>query len=319
MMCKVKLLAIAVVLLSFSPLVNLAQVCPPIPTFQTLDGEIITTVDFARGRWALGFIVIPGCHACEEVVKWFGRAAKEFPEIHFLLITSEDTPDLKGIMRTHAPEVQILLDPEHLLATWIEVERVPTVFLSVEGIFITRLEWPFSEGELVQEIAKSLLIEIESPDPRELLGQPAPEFSSVDLEGNEVELGDLPQPLLLVFFEPRCPPCWDALPALAGLSGEVALGVVIKVKEPELPLSEAHQEQLRLFLQIAEERGKERAAVILDRWTDEKGFRITRAYKVGTIPTYILIDGRGVITWIWEGCIEVQDLQDALSLALKGS
>ncbi|MGQ9477841.1 MAG: TlpA family protein disulfide reductase [Candidatus Bipolaricaulia bacterium] len=294
-----------------------AQVCPSIPAFETLNGEMITAVDLARGRWSLGFIVIPGCLTCEEVVKWFGQANRAFPEIHFLLVTPEDTAELRGIVQNHAPEVRVLLDSEHLLATALEVERLPTVFLSVEGVYITRLNWPFSKQEFTQAITESLSIVLEHPDPKELLGQPAPVFSSVDLEGNEIDLTDLPRPLLLSFFAPRCPSCWEILPTLTELAGEVAIGVVVRVREPMLSLSETQREQLEQFLRIVKEQGAQ-AAVILDRWTEEEGFMIGRAYKVMVVPTYILIDGKGVVTWVWEGCIEEQDLRNALSGALEG-
>lgn len=314
-MIGVRSLASAVVLLLLISTGIWAQVCPSIPTFETLDGEIITAADLAQGKWSLGFVVIPGCPACEEVIKWFGEAAPAFLRIRFLLVTPEDTPELRGIVQTYAPEVRVLLDPEHLLATSLEVERVPTVFLIVEGACVTRLDWPFSERELVQEITESLSLSIEYPDPEELLGQPAPGFSSVDLEGNEINLADLPRPLLLTFFAPECSSCWEALPALAELAGEVAIGLVVMMSEPTL--AETRREQLEHFLWIVEEQGGQ-AAVILDRWTEEKGFKIGRAYKVTVIPTYILIDRRGMVTWVWQGCIEEQDLRNALSAALEG-
>lgn len=312
---RVKLLLV-IMLFFLIPFSVWTQDCPFV--FETLDSRMITTAELNQGRWVLGFIIIPGCPACEEVIEWFGQAAKEFPEVHFLLVAPEDTPELRVTAQTHAPEIHVLLDREHILRTSFEVEQYPTVTIHVEGVWITKLDWPFSKGELLQEITESLFIEIEFPDPRDLLGQPAPEFSSVDLEEKEISLADLTLPLLLLFFNPECPLCWETLPALIGLLKHVkgvAVGLVILVREPRF--SETYKRRLEQFLQGMEEGERQQVTVILDKWVEEGGFKIVQAYKVRITPTYILINEKGVIIWVLEGIVRDQDLWDTVRTALE--
>ncbi|MGC9075349.1 MAG: TlpA family protein disulfide reductase, partial [Candidatus Bipolaricaulaceae bacterium] len=151
--------------------------------------------DVAHGRWALLFVVIPGCPACEEVLPWFTRAAQAFPEIRFLLVAPAATPELTSLVG----DLPVYIDEGGALGWELGVRRAPAVLLSVEGVIIDRLDWPFTEGKLLRSLAESLLVEIEMPNPKELLGQPAPEFSGLDLEGQKITFAELPRPLLLVF------------------------------------------------------------------------------------------------------------------------
>ena len=68
----------------------------------------------------------------------------------------------------------------------------------------------------------------EFPGPTHLLGQPVPEFTTVDLAGGEVAFAEHPR-LLLSFFNPYYPPCWTVLPALAEVSQEVAVAILVMV------------------------------------------------------------------------------------------
>ena len=274
-------------------------------SYETLDGGVILVEEFTQGRWALGFIVSPGCPACEKMVEWFKQAAQAFPEVKFLLIAPEATPELRELTKTHAPEISILLDQDGVLGTELEIKRAPTVFLSAEGMYITRLDWPFTEGKLFRKLAESLLIEVEPrtelPNPKELLDQVAPSLSAVDLSENDVSLAELPRPLFLVFFNPECPSCWECLPILTEVSEETAVVLVVPVRDGELPM--ASRERLESFQRSL----KEKPVYVLL----VQDFKALKAYKVAVSPTYFLISEKGVIVGIWEGNVQVKELLDA--------
>jgi hypothetical protein len=273
---------------------------------KTMDGGEFQVAGFSRGRWALGFVALPGCPACEQLIEWFGHATQAFPEVQFLLVAPEISPDLVGAVGT---KFEVLLDLGALFGTRLRVERAPTVFLDVNGVYVGRLDWPFSEEELLRALAESLLIPIKFPNPKELLGQLAPDFSSLDLAGKEIALSGVPRPLLLVFLSLGCSSCWEVLPTLEALFEEVAVSLVVPVGEAGF--SKADRERLKEFL----EPGKGRPVTVLLA----EGFSAFRIYKVAESPTYILIDKEGVVNWVSEGPMERQELWDAVCAALKGS
>lgn len=289
---------------------DLAQAYPS--QFETMAGGVILVEELAQGRWALGFVLVPGCPACEEFLPWFSLASEAFPEVNFLLVVPEMTPELQALVEEQATGIPVLLDKGGMLGAWLGIERAPTLLLSVEGVFIDRLDWPFTKGVLLRKLAESLLVEIEIPSPKELLGQPAPNFSTTDLKGEEITLAELPRPLLLVFFSLGCAPCWEILPMLEELSQEVAVALIAVAGEAGL--SEDDRERLEQFLDEVEEQDGA-AVVLLDRWVEGKGFKIATDYKVAQSPTSILIDEKGVIAGVWEG--KVEDLLEAVRAALR--
>jgi len=284
--------------------------------FETLDGGVIPVEELARGRWALGFVVFLECPACEEFLPWFSLASEAFPEVNFLLVVPEVTPELRAVVKEQASGIPVLLDKDGMLGAWLGVERAPTVLLSVEGVYIDRLDWPFTEGALLRKLAESLLVEIEIPNPKELLGQPAPGFSTTDLKGEETTLTELPRPLLLVFFSLGCAPCWEILPVLEKISQEVAVALIAVTKEAGL--SEDDRELLEQFLNEVEEWGGE-AVVLLDAWVEGEGFRIATEYRIAQSPTFILIDRKGAITGVWEGRLEAKRLLEEVCAILAES
>lgn len=292
-----------------APLILLAALSISVPSqeypsqFGTLDGGVIRVEELASGRWTLGFVVVPGCPACEEFIQWFSRAAQAFPEISFLLVAPEATPKLRALVEEQASGIPVLLDKDGMLGAWLEVERAPTVLLSVDGVFIDRLDWPFTEGGLLRKLAESLLVEIEFSDLKELIGHPAPDFSGADLAGEETALSDLPRPVLLVFVSLGCSPCWEILPMLEELSQEVAVALVAVAGEAGP--SEADLARLEEFQ--TEER---RVTLLL-----VQDFEVLEEYKVVRSPTYILIDRKGVVIGIWEGGVE--DLQKRVHMVLS--
>ena len=166
------------------------------------------------------------------------------------------------------------------------------MFLLVEGVVAARLDWPFT----LRELEEALVVEI--PSPEQLTGQLAPDFSTLDLHGRKISLADLPKPLLLTFVDLVCPPCWEVLPILEELAQEVAVVLIAIVGKSGL--SKTNQAQLEEFVRKAEEKGGT-AIVLVDRWTPGKEPELVRAYRVRQSPTFILVDGKGVIVGIWQG------------------
>jgi thiol-disulfide isomerase/thioredoxin len=265
--------------------------------------------DLVHGRWALLFVVIPGCPACEKVLPWFSQAAQAFPEIRFLVVAPAATSELVGL----AGDLPVYIDEGGALGWELGIRRAPTVVLLNAGIVVGRLDWPFTEGLLFRKLAESLLIEVKLYSPRELLGQLAPSFSAANLKGEVISFHKLPRPLFLVFVDMECDPCWEVLPILEELSQEIFVGFVAVTRE----VSETHRERLEEFLNKVKAKGG-RADVLLDKWVEGEGFRILAIYKVGQSPTFILIDGKGVIAGVWEGRVEAEKLLEEVRVALAG-
>ena len=272
----------------------------PTPEFAVLDGEPISAAELAQGRWGLGFVILPGCPACEQVITWFALAGQAFPQVNFLLVTRAATPEFISFVNEHATGMRVLLDSGGFLGARLGVTRAPTAFLVTEGAQHNRLDWPFTQQQFLQALEESIRAESVFPDPSELLGQPAPEFTVVDLAGTKIALADLPRPLLLSFFDPHCPPCWDVLPMLVEASTEVSVAILAFVGEEGL----AAQHRVR-FTESGMEAGRMTILLLTD-------FQVIDAYQVTATPTTILIDRKGVITWTKEGLIDEQDLRDHL-------
>lgn len=271
--------------------------------FETLNGKSISVEDLAQGRWALGFIVYPGCPACEKMVEWFEQAAQAFPEIKFLFIVPKATSDLKTFVKMHAPGIQVLLDKGGALGAQLDVKRAPTVLFSISGVLLDRLNWPFTKGTLLRKLAESLTTEVELPDPKGLIGQPAPDFTASDLRANKVDLKDLPLPLLLVFLDPLSSSSWDTLSFLVNISGKVAIELLFSKN------GFSSADRLRLVEFLDEAKGEVGVGLIDDP-------RIIEAYKVWQSPTYFLMDKRGVVRGVWEKGTDKEKLLEQICAVL---
>lgn len=249
----------------------------PTLEFAVLDGEPITLAELAQGRWVLGFVILPGCPACEGVITRFGLAGQAFPRVNFLLVTLAATPEFISFVNEHAEGMQVLLDSDGSLGASLGVTRAPTIIFLMEGAQFDQLSWPFTEGDL--HLATAELDEF--PDTARLVGQPSPEFTALDLTGSEGALTYLLHPLLLAFFNPDCPPCRDVLPALVKTSTEVL--VVILVVVGEEGLSDEHRTRF-------EKSGAGAGQIVVLLLKD---FQVVEAYQVTVTPTTILIDEQG--------------------------
>lgn len=234
--------------------------------------------ELSSGRWALLFVVIPGCPACEKVLPWFSQAAQTFPEIRFLLVTPWSSDELEKLPGA----IPVYVDNGGLFGASLGVRRAPTVLLLARGAVVLRLEWPFDEMKLKESLSELLAFQV--PDPRALLGKRPPDFTAKTLAGESISMESLSKPLLLVFFNPACPGCWEDFPILSELSKEVSVVLLAAAK-----LSPEKKDRLELA-------AGEKVVVL---FTEE--VRVLQAFQVMRSPTYFLIDGEGVVIWVWEG------------------
>lgn len=234
---------------------------------------IPTTPTLCQGNWALGFVVLPGCPACETLLGWLSEASTRFPELHLLVVVPWETPELAG------SPLEVFVDQAGELAGALGIRRAPTLVLLSWGRQASRLDWPFSEAELLSSLES--LSQVERQGPQVLVGQPAPAFSGLDLGGQPAGWEG---PVLLVFVNPGCPPCREALAAL----GELA--------------------QLSVALLVGEGRLSEDDRSWLSELSAREGWSVLMvppqvwgAYRVLRTPTFFLVDKEGVICWAKEG------------------
>ncbi len=122
----------------------------------------------------------------------------------------------------------------------------------------------------------------------ELEGQPAPDFTLTNLQGQAVSLGDLKgQVVVLDFWATWCPPCIRSLPELNRLSQEQIQGVQVFA----VNLQEDKQ-KVQSFLQ-----GKGLSMPVL---LDEQG-DVAEQFNVSAIPQTVVIGKDGTVRKVFVG------------------
>ncbi len=247
------------------------------------------------GRVAALFVVLPGCPACEQAIGWLNQARQAYSDLNFLLIC----PWLTDELQTAAEEADLPLgvDDGGRMGAGLGVTRAPTAVFFLDGVPLSRLDWPFTEQELLESLAELAAAPREGPWP--YLGEEVPLGSFTSLDARTVDLDEQPGPFLVSFFNPLCPPCWDALPALVELGEEVPVVLVVSVPEA---LSEDERESLR------------EAGLVTVR--DEHG-GLAQTLAVRVSPTHVIVDQEGVIRWVHEGTGELEELRSAVLAALS--
>jgi thiol-disulfide isomerase/thioredoxin len=153
------------------------------------------------------------------------------------------------------------------------VRRAPTVVFLLDGMPVSRLDWPFTEAELGRGVAD--LAAAPWGGLWQRLGAEVMLGERRTVDGEPVDLDGLPRPLLVLFFNPLCPPCWDAVPALVELGEEITV-VLVVLATPAL--TEDDRERLR-------ESG-------LKAVLDDDG-ELAQRFALRVTPTYVSSTKRG--------------------------
>ena len=124
----------------------------------------------------------------------------------------------------------------------------------------------------------------------------APDFTLLDLEGEQVSLSDFRGQLVLInFWATWCPPCRDELPVIQAQYEKSDDLVVLGVNFQE------GADEVRSFVT-----NEELTFPIL---LDEEG-RVTMTYRARALPTSFLVDAEGIITAVHIGPVAAGHLKD---------
>lgn len=253
----------------------------------SLQGEPEEVFDLWEGRWALAFVVPSRMSSLRH-----GHPLAEGGEGNFSRNSSCSRSSLEKRRTSEGGGLPVLLDEGGRFGAALGVRKAPTLLFFVEGTLVGKIAWPFSENLLLQQLmeVQTLL----APSPKDFLSQPAPDFQGVSLMGKGVGNAELPKPLLLAFLTLGCAPCWEVLPVLQELSREVPVVLVAGV-EPQGLASEERARLNRFLMEVQSVGGK--AWVLLDLGVE--GYPLARAFRVRRSPTFLLLDGKGVVVGAW--------------------
>ncbi len=137
------------------------------------------------------------------------------------------------------------------------------------------------------------------------MGESAPDFTLVDLEGNQVSLSDFRgETVFINFWATWCPPCRAEMPEIEAVYQEykdrdvVVIGV--DILEPE--------DTVRQFV----EKGGYSWVFVMDS-TGE----VSRNYAIGAIPTSIFVDRDGIIRAVNIGAMTKRVMESRLAEAME--
>jgi len=291
-------------------LVVLAVICTFTATAQLPDLVLLSDDGFSsdclfQGRTAATFVVFPDCDACIEVTNWLYRAAEAFPEIQFFLVSPENATEFAD---THQATVNALADPGGAFGATFHIQHVPATLLFINGANIARLDWSFTEGELLRALAESLLVDFRVPEIKDLRGERPSDFTAVDLQGSPVSLSTMQPPYVISFLSLECSPCWEALEPLAEISMELPVALV-SIPGSQSDLSEENSQRLASF----ESTCPQHAVQIFVPSTLD----VLKDYHLVTSPTFFLVDGDGLIAEMWSGREVIPQLLKSVQSVLE--
>lgn len=154
-----------------------------------------------------------------------------------------------------------------------------------------------------------------------LIGRPAPAFTTMDLQGKPVKLADYKgKVLLLDFWATYCGPCIMSMPHIQQLSEKFAkqpVAVVGVNGDPLPPASQPAESPAARFQPIVDFVKSKK--LTYSQLMDPDG-QISNNYRVGGIPSVVLIDKTGIIRAIHNGYSEASAARYALEIdkLLKG-
>jgi len=145
-------------------------------------------------------------------------------------------------------------------------------------------------------------------DTNSLKGAEAPNFTLIDMEGNEVSLNSLRgKVVFLDFWATWCPPCRNSLPHTQALSQHE------KTKSGDLVVLAVNAredvDKVKKFMQD----NNYSFRVLLD-----KDGKVLDSFKVRGIPTFVLIDREGKVAWVQVGFMPGSEkaMEEAVTRAL---
>jgi thiol-disulfide isomerase/thioredoxin len=172
-----------------------------------------------------------------------------------------------------------------------------------EGAFI------FKPGEYDQKVAE-LKLPTEAEWQNKLIGRPAPDFATEDLEGKKVKLSDLKgRVLLLDFWATWCGPCRMAMPAIQRLAEKYQ-------KEPVTVLgmdSERPGTDVQVVKKVLDD-GKITYRQL--KCSEE----VSQSYRISSIPYFVLVDKKGIVQSLNRGFSPDHEemLAKSIDILLKG-
>ncbi|MBL8061018.1 MAG: TlpA family protein disulfide reductase [Chthonomonas sp.] len=174
-----------------------------------------------------------------------------------------------------------------------------------EKIENTRIDAPIADSTFNTTPPRGIVVKDLTKEASDELGvlsegMKAPDFQLKSLEGNGVSLASLRgQVVLLDFWATWCLPCREALPKTIALHEKYG-GKGLAVWS----IPEEDGDLVKIFLK---EQGFDGLPVLID-----PGKKTHAKFKVAALPTYVVIDRQGVITRVFVGAPEIQDLLGSL-------
>ncbi len=142
------------------------------------------------------------------------------------------------------------------------------------------------------------------------VGESAPDFTLVDLEGKQVSLSDFRgETVFLNFWATRCPPCRAEMPEIEAVYQEYKdKGVVVIGIHLANVLWFEPEDKIRQFIQQG---GYSWTFV-----TDTTG-EVTVSYKITGIPTSFFIDREGIIQAVNIGAMTKRAMENKLAETMR--
>ena len=128
----------------------------------------------------------------------------------------------------------------------------------------------------------------------------APDFTLLDLDGNQISLGDFAgRPVVINFWATWCPPCQDEMPLLVEAyerEGGQVVFLAISIDEPERAVRRFAEKNDISFVILLDEGGK-----------------VASEYRVKSIPITFFVNREGQVVMRYAGQIPTHRLEDGLS------